>query len=329
MAKKNVIAIGIFDGVHKGHKKILNAAVRLAKKNRTKAAAVTFYPHPLSVLRPGNAPSSLISLKHRISLIKAAGIDGCEVINFTKKFAAVRAEDFIKNTLVKKFNAGWIVIGEDFSFGAGRKGDYGFLKKKSAEYGFKVIKIKTLRYRGVTISSSVLRRLIKEGRLKLAQRLLARPVSVMGTVVKGNSLGRVLGFPTANLNPHHEVVPPSGVYAVKVNLDPALLINTSALPTTKVLHQKGGVDKTHSNLYNGVLNIGVRPTFYGLDKQDKEPAIEVFVFNFSKTIYGKDIEVLFVKKLRKEKRFESRQGLVKQIKKDTKEAESALWHATI
>ena len=297
-AKKNVIAIGIFDGVHQGHKKILKAAVKIAEKNRTKAVAVTFYPHPLSVLQPHRAPLSLISLKHRINLIKDAGIDRCVVIDFTKKFAAVSAEDFLKNTLIKKFNAGWIVIGEDFTFGSKRKGDYDFLEAKSAEYGFKTVKIKVLKYKGTAISSSVLRRLIRQGRLKLAQRLLSRPVSVMGTVVKGNRLGRVLGFPTANINPHHEAVPPGGVYAVKVNLD-----------------------KKH---YNGVLNIGIRPTFYGLNKQDKEPAIEVFVFNFSKTIYGKDIEVLFVKKLRDEKKFDSKDSLVKQIKKDIKEAEFAL-----
>jgi riboflavin kinase/FMN adenylyltransferase len=298
MAKKNVIAIGIFDGVHKGHKKILAAAVRIAGKNRTKAIAVTFYPHPLSVLRPGKSPLSLISLKHRINLIKSAGVDRCAVIGFTKDFAAVSAEDFIKKILIKKFNAGWVVIGEDFTFGAGRKGDYYFLKARSSAYGFKTVKIKALKYKGAAISSSVLRQLIREGRLKLAERLLGRPVSVTGTVVRGNRLGRVLGFPTANINPHHEAAPPSGVYAVKVNLD-----------------------KKH---HNGVLNIGIRPTFYGLNKQDKEPAIEVFVFNFSKTIYGKNIEVLFVKKLRDEKKFDSKEDLVRQITKDIKEAESAL-----
>ncbi len=142
----------------------------------------------------------------------------------------------------------------------------------------------------MAVSSSAIRRLVQKGDLKTASRLLGRPVTVFGTVVKGNNIGRKLGFPTANINPHHEVVPPSGVYVVKVIID--------------------------KRRYNGVLNIGIRPTFYGLGHYDKEPSIEAYIFNFSKNIYGKDIEVSFTKKLRAEKKFKNEGALKIQINKD-------------
>jgi len=294
MDKKTVVAIGVFDGVHIGHKKILHDAVKIAKRNNTKSIALTFYPHPLSVVDSNAAPLSLISLKHRLNLIKDIGIDKRVVFNFTKGFSNFTAEIFIKNVLVKKLNAGWVVVGENFSFGKHREGDCNLLKDRGRVYGFKVAHVKTLTYKGKVISSSFIRRLIQSGDLDLAKRLLGRPVEVLGTVVKGNEIGRELGFPTANINPHHEIVPPSGVYIVKVNID--------------------------KHIYNGVLNIGVRPTFYGNKKQDKEPTIEVFIFNFKKNIYKKDIEVKFIKRIRSEKKFKSRQDLIQQIKLDVTKA---------
>lgn len=294
MGKKTVVVIGVFDGVHVGHKKILRAAVKLARRNKAKSVALTFYPHPQSVLRHSKAALSLISLKHRINLIKSEGIDECIVFKFTKRFSRKPADIFIKDFLVDKLHAGWVVVGEDFCFGKKKKCGCALLAAKGRELGFKLERIPILKHKGVAVSSSLIRQAILSGKIKFAKRLLGRPVTVLGTVVKGRKIGRQIGFPTANINPHHEVVPPSGVYAVKVNID--------------------------KKYYNGVLNIGTRPTFYGIDKGDKEPAIEVYIFNFNRKIYGKDIEAVFIKKIRGERKFRNKEILAIEIKKDIKHA---------
>lgn len=328
MRAKTVVTIGVFDGVHSGHKRILEKAVAIARRAKAEAVAVTFNPHPLSVLCKKKAPPSLISLKHRLGLIRDAGIDRCVVIDFTKKFAGISAESFVKDILVKKLNAGWIVVGEGFCFGSKRRGDADFLARKGRELGFSVRTVRTLKYKGFAVSSSLIRRSIQAGRLGYSRELLGRPVTILGTVVKGNRLGEIIGFPTANVNPHHEVVPPSGVYAVRVRVR---------------------VDRKN---YGGVLNIGTRPTFYpecsyssklnfgtpkynpksfyirgGRCKWDKEPTIEVHIFDFSRRIYGKVIEVVFVKRIRSEKRFASTKELAEQIKKDVKQAKKILKEA--
>ena len=311
LKNKNVVAIGVFDGVHLGHKKILETAVKIARQNHTKAIALTFYPHPLTVVAgsggtslrgaPKNTPLSLISLRHRINLIKSFGIGKCVVFNFTKGFARSRPDVFIKDILLKKMKAGWIVVGEDFCFGRRRSGNIKLLVKKGKELGFKVKQVGILKHRGIPISSSLIRQAISSGKLGFAKKILGRPVAVLGTVVEGRRIGRKLGFPTANINPHHEVVPPSGVYAVKVNID--------------------------KSCYNGILNIGIRPTFYGLALQDKEPIIEAYIFDFNKSIYGKDVEVVFIKKIRSEKKFRTEKTLIARIEKDIKQARGILCNA--
>ena len=298
MRKKKVVAIGVFDGVHLGHNKIFKKALSIAGRAGAKTVAVTFNPHPLSVINPKAAPMSLISLEHRLRLIRQAGIGSITVFDFTKEFSEIPPARFVKDVLIGKLNAGWVVVGEDFRFGKSRQGSSGFLKRQGRIYGLRVEIIKPLKYKGRPISSSLIRQAIVAGRLDFAKGLLGRPVGILGTVVKGNSLGRALGFPTANINPHHEVVPPSGVYAVTVRI----------------------ADKQ----YRGVLNIGIRPTFYGPGKQDKEPTIEVHIFDFSDRIYGRVAEVLFVKRLRPEKRFSSKAALTAQIKKDIEEARKNL-----
>jgi riboflavin kinase/FMN adenylyltransferase len=298
MAKKTVVAIGVFDGVHRGHQKVLKEAVKIARRLGAKAFAVTFNPHPLFVTSPSNVPPSLISLEHRIKLIYGLNIDRCIVFNFTKDFAGMRPEIFLKDVLVKKINAGWVVVGEDFCFGKDRSADADFLAQQGKKLGFKVKKLRMLKYKNFLISSSLVRRLIRQGRLSLAEKLLARPVGILGTVVKGNSLGASIGFPTANINPHHEVVPPSGVYVVGVKID--------------------------NKRYKGVLNIGTRPTFYGRAKRDKEPTIEAHIFDFSKQIYGKIVEVLFLKRLRPEKKFIDKEALARQIKRDVQKAKEEI-----
>jgi riboflavin kinase/FMN adenylyltransferase len=285
---KPVVALGVFDGVHLGHRAILKAVARKARVIRGTSIAVTFFPHP-------QGQSSLYSLEHRLRLITELGIDVCVVIKFSRAFSKILAEDFIKNILVKKINAHYVYVGRNFRFGKAAKGDFRTLKKLSQIYGFKLKVFEVIKTNDRNISSTYIRRLIARGNLDLAKKLLAHPVSVFGTVIRGTSLARKMGFPTANINPHHEVLSPSGIYAVHV------IFNKDKL--------------------NGVCYIGRRPTFsmQSLAVRIKNlKHVEVHIFNFNKDIYRKKLEIQFLKKIREEKKFASLSPLVAQIKKDIK-----------
>ena len=292
----SVVTVGVFDGVHAGHRRIISAVTRKARKLGLKSIVVTFDPHPSSIVDPRNNVPGLISLKHRVRLIGQLGVDEIIVIKFTKSFSKVSPEKFVGNILSGKLRTKEICVGENFYFGRSGVAGTTALKDMARRYGFGVNIIRPLRYGGRTVSSSRIRGLIKSGDLREAEKLLGRPVSVFGTVIRGARLARELGYPTANLNPHHEVVPPGGVYAVMV--------------------RAGG------RLYRGVLNIGVRPTFYA--PRDREPAIEVHIFSFKAEIYGKDVEVYFVRKIRDEIKFKSAAALIEQIRADAKTAEKVL-----
>jgi len=277
--KKPVVALGVFDGVHLGHVSILRAAVRRASSVGVKSVALTFDPHP-------QKEESLTSLEHRLRLIAEQGIDICIIINFNKKFKSILAADFIKDILVKKLEACYVYVGRNFRFGRNAEGSIRTLEQysKAYHYNLKVFDVIKINHR--VISSTFIRNLIKKGDFKTTEKLLLRPVTVLGSVIKGSHLGKKLGFPTANINPHHEVIPPEGVYAVKVIFG--------------------------RNRFNGVCNIGTRPTF------SKKGAlrIEVHLFNFHKNIYGRYIEIEFIKKIREEKKFPSAAALAENIKKD-------------
>jgi riboflavin kinase/FMN adenylyltransferase len=275
---KSVVAVGVFDGVHKAHRLIITSAVKLARQRKAKALVLTFWPHP-------QGQASLNSLAHRLRLIEELKADICVVIRFNRNFAKTSAEDFVKDILVKRLNAGVVFIGENFRFGRNAEGDVQLLEKLSLFYGFVVRSFKVFKTGRAVISSTLIRKLISSGELKAAERILMRPVSVLGTVIKGASLGAKLGFPTANISAHHEVLPPAGIYAVRV-----------------VVNMRN---------YSGICYIGKRPTFHS-DKQ----SIEVHIFNFKKNIYGQDLEIQFLRKIRGEKKFAHPQALIKQIKKD-------------
>jgi len=285
---KTVVAIGVFDGVHKAHRLIIASAIKLARQRKVKAVVLTFWPHP-------QGQASLNSLAHRLRLIEELKADICVVIRFNRSFAKTSAEDFVKNILVKRLNAGVVLIGENFRFGRNAEGDVGLLEKLSRLYGFAVRSFKVFKTGRAVISSTLIRKLITSGKLKAAQRILMRPVNVLGTVIKGASLGAKLGFPTANIEAHHEVLPPAGIYAVRV------------------------VIERHN--YAGVCYIGRTPTF----SRNKQ-SIEAHIFNFKKNIYGQDLEIQFLLKIRGEKKFVSPQGLIKQIKKDIIKAKTFFRH---
>ena len=273
-----IVTIGIFDGVHKGHQKILKKVLKEAKASRLKSVVVTFDPHPVKVLSLRAQIPLLMSLDHRIRLIKKMGVDYCLVKKFTKEFSKLSPEEFIKDILVDKLNLKALVTGENFLFGFKEKGCSKLLKKLSKIYDFKFYSIPPLKIGGEYISSTRIRKLIEKGRLGLAKKLLGRPVTILGTVVKGKSLGRELGFPTANIDPHHESIPPAGVYSVDAALG--------------------------KKIYRGVLNISLHKI------------IEVHILNFNKNIYGRDIEVIFKQKIRNEKKFKTLESLRRQISLD-------------
>jgi riboflavin kinase / FMN adenylyltransferase len=286
LSARSVVAIGVFDGLHKAHRSIITSAIKLARQTKAKSLVLTFWPHPQG--RP-----SLISLEHRLRLIGELGADVCAVIRFNRRFSGISAEDFVKNILVDRLNARAVFIGENFRFGKNAAGDVLLLKKLSRVYGFRVRVFKVAKAGSAAISSTLIRRLISSGKIKAAGKIMMRPVSVLGTVIKGNSLAKRLGFPTANIDPHHEVLPPSGIYAVRISAD--------------------------EKNYAGVCYIGKSPTF-----SRNEQTIEVHIFDFKKNIYGQDLEVKFIRKIRADKKFADPGGLIKQIKKDIVKAKIIL-----
>ena len=284
--KRPVVAMGVFDGVHRGHQCILKAAVRKAKDIKGTSIVVTFWPDP-------HQEQSLYSLEHRLRLISQIGIDVCVVINFNQNFSRINAEDFVKEILVKKIDTRFLYVGKNFRFGKNGAGDYKTLQRLSRIYGFKLKLFPVIRIKGKVISSTAIRNLICVGELAGAQRLLSRPVSVLGTVIRGDSLGKRLGFPTANIDPHHEVLPPLGIYIVRVIYGKRIL--------------------------KGVCYIGTKPTFKAQTanrKPQTAKTIEVYIFRFKKNIYGQYLEIQFLKKIREDRKFRTKEALIKQIKKD-------------
>jgi riboflavin kinase/FMN adenylyltransferase len=295
--KRSVVTIGIFDGVHMGHLMVIRKVVGRAKAIGAKSIVVTFDPHPLKLFGNGHLVPSLMSLKHRLNVMKGMGVDSIRVVKFNKRLAGMDPAAFIKNIIRKELNAREVFVGEDFCFGKGAGADIKALERIGGEAGLKVHTVKAVKRGGRVISSSEIRRLVVAGRIKEASRLLGRPFSIFGTVVSGAKLARALGYPTANINPHHEAMPPSGVYAVRVKLN--------------------------KKLFKGVMNIGVRPTFYDHGR-DVEPSIEVHIFGFRGNIYGRDLEIIFAKKMRAEKKFDTIDGLIEQVRKDEKAAKKLL-----
>lgn len=286
--KGSVATIGVFDGVHKGHRAVINNVVRRASRLGVKSVVITFDPHPAKVLKKGGGAPSLISLDHRINLIRELGVDILVILSFTRNLARYSPERFFNRVLVDLLGVKEVYVGDNFFFGRGASAGAGRLRSIAGSSSVKIEVVRPVMVGDRVASSSLVRKLILSGQLDSAGKVLGRPVSILGTVVRGRKLARSLGYPTANINPHHEVIPPRGVYAVKVR---------------------------YGNRYlGGVLNIGWKPTFFG--PRDMEPTVEVHIFGFRRKIYGKDLEIVFVRKVRDEVRFRDGSDLARQIGRD-------------
>ncbi len=284
--KSSVVTLGVFDGVHAGHRKILEKTVADAKKLEAKSIALTFETHPMKTTHR-QAPAVITDTEKKAELISAAGIDILIVIDFNKSFAAIPAGKFITGILVEKLKMIKAVVGFDYRFGKGGKGDAALLKEYGQLFGFTVDRVQAQKCCGGIISSTEIRKRAFAGDLSAARRMLGRHYSLTGRIVRGDGRGASLGFPTANLDATNEVVPPEGVYAVTITVA--------------------------GKLYRGACGIG-RPTFH---PGEKHPPVEVNIIGLQKKdIYGEKAEVVFIKKLRPSRRFSSREALQRQIARD-------------
>ncbi len=292
--KRPALTIGNFDGVHLGHKALFNRVKEWAKVLDGESVVMTFDPHPLQVLSPRNGPAFITLHQQKLDLIASCGIDTTIVVPFSREFAQISATDFVKDILVDRIGVKAIVVGYDYRFGRDREGNIDFLKKMGDSNGFQLEVVSGIEMEGTVVSSTVIRRFICDGQLKEACRLLGRPYEVSGAVVRGRERGgRMLGFPTANVVMASQASPKPGVYAMEVELD--------------------------GKTYFGAANLGYNPTF-----GDTDLSLEVHILDFDADIYGKQITVRFIDRLRDEKRFSSLAELSAQIQRDVEKAREIL-----
>ena len=293
---KSIVTIGTFDGVHLGHRVILKRMKEIAKKTKGKSVLLTFSPHPRHVLHKDNQDMKLITtLQEKQDLINQAGLDNLVIHEFTKKFSRIKPVNFVRDILVEQLNVHTLVIGYDHHFGRNREGSIQELTTLADLYDFNIEKIDPQYFEDVTVSSSKIRKLIEKGEMVKAKQYLGYEFMLNGKVIKGNSLGKTINFPTANIvvEDKWKILPADGVYAVKIVLE--------------------------AKEYKGMMNIGQKPTVDG-----NGISLEVNIFDFNQDIYGKGIEIRFVKRIRDERKFENLLGLKKQLLIDRNKARKIL-----
>ena len=285
------LAIGVFDGVHRGHQAVISTSADHAAASKGTPVVVTFDPHPEKVLRQQAAPHLLSATEHKIALIRALGVEHLLIITFDKQFAATEPEDFVQKLVIHSKPLREICVGHEWSFGKNRRGNLDLLKKLGAKFNFDVVGIPPVKINGAVVSSTAIRQAIEKGDLAKAAEMLGREYTILGTVTRGDNLGKKIGFPTANLSAHSEQFPPNGVYVAEARID--------------------------GELYRGVINLGIRPT---VSSGKSERVLEIHLFDFNRDIYGHDVEVRFLKFLRPEKKFQDLDTLVQQIRQDVEQA---------
>jgi riboflavin kinase/FMN adenylyltransferase len=284
--RQPVLALGNFDGVHRGHRKILDRLTRVAGERGITSVVMTFDPHPPRVVRPDKAPPLLMTKAQKLEAIAAAGVQGAAIVRFTLELSRWDPETFVRTVLVDWLHVSEVWVGANFLFGHDRAGNFSLLRALGPRYGFKAEKIDPVRYKDFVVSSTRIRRLVSEARVDEAGALLGHQYFIDGTVVHGDERGRALGFPTANLCTENELLPPNGVYATTATI--------------------GGV------VFPSVTNIGVRPT---VDASGRT-TVETHIFNFDRELYGRTVRVGFVQRLRDERAFDSLDALQAQIAAD-------------
>jgi riboflavin kinase / FMN adenylyltransferase len=285
-----VLALGNFDGLHRGHTKIIERVRRVAAERGGTSLVLTFDPHPPRIVRPDKAPQLLMTLDQKIEALARAGIQGVAIVTFTHELSRWEPEAFVKTVLVDWLRVAEVWVGADFLFGRDRSGNFSLLRALGALHGFRAEKIDPVRYKDFVVSSTRIRRLVAEGRVDEAGALLGRHFFVDGTVVRGAGRGRSIGVPTANLKTTNELIPPNGVYATTVTAD--------------------GV------VYPSVTNIGLRPTFDDV----QAPVIEAHVLGLNRDLYDQRLRLGFIQRLRDERRFPDVDALKAQIDADIRRA---------
>lgn len=284
----SALTIGNFDGVHTGHQAMLDMVKSVARSRSLRSCVLTFEPHPREVFSPADAPTRLTSMREKMELLSGQGIEHTHVAKFTHEFAALSPQAFVERLLVGKLGARWILVGDDFRFGAKRAGDFAALRDLGQQYGFEVETMPTVTRAGARVSSSVIRASLAAGDLARAKEFLGRNYGISGRVVHGDKFGRELGFPTANVQLDHNRPPLTGIFAV-------------------LLHDENEAPRI------GVASLGTRPTV----KPDDAPAVlEVHLFDFSGDLYGHHVRVEFIEKLRDEEKYPDLEILKAQIAKD-------------
>ncbi|MBS4539895.1 bifunctional riboflavin kinase/FAD synthetase [Clostridium sp. D2Q-11] len=288
---KTVICLGSFDGLHRGHKTLIENVIKEAKQEGLKSAVFTFSNHPASIISNREEPKLLINNNHKTEILKKLGVDYLIMIPFSTEFMKMEPEDFVKNILVDNLKVQRIVVGFNYRFGYKGRGDTDLLKKLSEKYGFEVEIVSPIKYNGEIISSTVIRNLISEGNIKKANKYLDRYFSIEGKVIHGKKRGKGMGFPTANIDLNSNyIVPKLGVYK------------------TETIY--------NSSKYDSVTSVGMNPTF----ENGEDISIETYLLNFDKNIYDEDIRINFIKHLRNEIKFQSKDELVRQMTLDVENA---------
>lgn len=286
--RRPVVTIGVFDGMHRGHRHVVEHLRASADRLAGEAVVLTFDTHPRAILE-GAAPRRILSMPHRLLLLERHGVDAAVVLPFDEPMRNTSYEDFTRRILVDGLGIAGLLFGYNGNFGAGGEGTVDRLRPLGAELGFEVEEAPAIAVEGCPISASRIRDAIEQGDLKVAEAMLGRPVTFYGRVVEGDRRGRSLGFPTANVDPDGEILPPHGVYQVIATIG--------------------------DEHYAAVANVGLRPTF-GADAAPPVPLLEVHVPGIDFDLYGQRIEVEIVRKLREERRFPSREALIRQIRTD-------------
>ncbi len=286
---RGVIAtIGNYDGVHVGQQSVLDMVTRRAREVGAPSAVITFDPHPLSVVRPEQAPPRLVTREQKEALLKAAGVDHVLTIHFSQEFANTRARAFVRDFLHGRLEVAELYVGSNFTFGRRREGNMALLEEMGASCGFAAVEIDEVRSGGERVSSSRIRRLVLQGRIAEANDLLGRPYTMTGTIARGARLGQKLGWPTINLAPDNELYPHNGVYVTRV-----------FFPSFEAA-------------FRSVTNVGARPTVH----ENSRRVIESHVLDFSRDVYGERVDLSFLRRLREEKPFSSTMDLSAQIGRD-------------